>query len=218
MKERGYKMLLSEYSIKEFVDQLAFKSPAPGGGSASALVGAIGTALVSMVSNLSYGKEKFKDKEGLLVEILEEARRTKESLINLIDKDAEAFNQVAGSLKMPHTTEEEEKLRSEAMEQALKEATLVPLSVMEESLKSLKLHERALGNTTSAAISDIGVGIQCLKAALYGGWLNVKINLNWIKDEDFVKDVEKKASSILEKGIRLADGLFKKVEEELEKK
>ncbi|MCF6097390.1 cyclodeaminase/cyclohydrolase family protein [Thermovorax subterraneus] len=211
-------MLLSEYRIKEFVDELASKSPAPGGGSASALVGAIGTALISMVSNLSYGKEKFKDKEGLLVEILEEARRIKESLINLIDKDAEAFNRVARASKMPRTTEEEEKLRSEAMEQALKEAALVPLSVMEESLKSLKLHERALGNTTSAAISDIGVGIQCLKAALYGGWLNVRINLNSVKDEEFVKDVEKKASSILEKGIRLADGLFKKVEEELAKK
>lgn len=211
-------MLLSEYRIKEFVDELASKSPAPGGGSASALVGAIGTALVSMVSNLSCGKEKFKDKEGLLVEILEEARRIKESLINLIDKDAEAFNRVARAAKMPRTTEEEKKLKSEAMEQALKEATLVPLSVMEESFKALKLHEKALGNTTTAAISDIGVGIQCLKTALYGGWLNVKINLKSVKDEEFVKDVEKKASSILEKGIRLADGLFKKVEGELEKK
>lgn len=211
-------MLLSEYRIKEFVNELASKSPAPGGGSASALVGAIGTALVSMVSNLSYGKEKFKDKEGLLVEILEEARRIKESLINLIDKDAEAFNRVARAAKMPRTTEEEKKLKSEAMEQALKEATLVPLSVMEESFKALKLHEKALGNTTTAAISDIGVGIQCLKAALYGGWLNVRINLNWIKDEDFVKDVEKRAKSILEKGVLFANELFKKVEEELAKK
>lgn len=211
-------MLLSEYRIKEFVDELASKSPAPGGGSASALVGAIGTALVSMVSNLSYGKEKFKDKEGLLVEILEEARRIKESLINLIDKDAEAFNRVARASKMLRTTEEEEKLRSEAIEQALKEAALVPLSVMEESFKALKLHEKALGNTTTAAISDIGVGIQCLKAALYGGWLNVRINLNWIKDEDFVKDVEKRAKSILEKGVLFANELFKKVEEELTKK
>ncbi|MCG0276243.1 MAG: cyclodeaminase/cyclohydrolase family protein [Thermosediminibacteraceae bacterium] len=211
-------MLLSEYRINEFIDELASKSPAPGGGSASALAGAIGTALVSMVANLSYGKEKFMDKEALLSEILEEAEKIKSSLILLIDKDTEAFNQVANATKMPRTTEEEKKLRSEAIERALKKATLIPLSIMEESLKALKLHEKALGNTTVNAISDLGVGVLYLRTALYGGWLNVKINLNSIKDEEFVKDVEKKARAILDQGIRLADVLYQRVEEEFVKK
>ncbi|ADL08221.1 cyclodeaminase/cyclohydrolase family protein [Thermosediminibacter oceani] len=208
-------MLLSEYRIKEFVDELASKSPAPGGGSASALAGAMGISLASMVANLTSGKEKFKDREPLLQEILLEAKKIKESLVTLIDRDTDAFNKVAEVLKMPRETEEQKKARSEAMEQALKEAAVIPLTVMEECLKAIRLHEKALGNTTTSALSDLGVGVLCLKAALYGAWLNVKINLNSIKDAKFVEDVEKKARAILKQGTELADGLYQKIEEAL---
>jgi len=206
---------LSSYTIKEFIEELSSKSPAPGGGSASALSGAIGVALVSMVSNLTIGKEKFKDRVPLLEDILKEAQERKMSLVTLIDKDTEVYNMVTDVFKMPKENEEQKKKRDDAMEKALKNATIIPLTIMEEALKSIKLHEKALGNTTKSTISDVGVGVLSLKTALYGGWLNVKINLNSIKDESFIKDIEKKAKAILNEGIEIADRVYNAVESEL---
>lgn len=208
-------MRLSEYRVKDFVEELSSNSPAPGGGSASALLGAIGTALVSMVASLTFGKEKFKDKEPILNEILEETEKVKNTLIFLIDEDTNAYNKVSKVFKMPKTTEEEKRARAEAMEKALKEATLVPLSIMEQVLKGIELHYKALGNTTKSAISDLGVGVLSLKTALYGGWLNVKINLNSIKDKDFITYIEEKAKKILDEGSKIADQVYKEVEKEL---
>lgn len=208
-------MQLSEYKVKDFVEELSSNSPAPGGGSASALLGAIGTALVSMVASLTFGKEKFKDKEPILNEILEETEKVKNTLISLIDEDTNAYNKVSKVFKMPKGTEEEKRARAEAMEKALKEATLVPLSIMEQTLKGIELHYKALGNTTKSAISDLGVGVLSLKTALYGGWLNVKINLNSIKDKDFTTSIEEKAKKILDEGSKIADQVYKKVEKEL---
>ena len=208
-------MNLSSYTIKEFIEELSSKSPAPGGGSASALSGAIGVALVSMVSNLTIGKEKFKDRVPLLEDILKEAQERKMSLVTLIDKDTEVYNMVTDVFKMPKENEEQKKKRDDAMEKALKNATIIPLTIMEEALKSIKLHEKALGNTTKSTISDVGVGVLSLKTALYGGWLNVKINLNSIKDESFIKDIEKKAKAILNEGIEIADRVYNAVESEL---
>jgi formiminotetrahydrofolate cyclodeaminase len=206
---------LSEYKVKDFVEELSSNSPAPGGGSASALLGAIGTALVSMVASLTFGKEKFKDKEPILSEILGEAKKVKNTLIFLIDEDTNAYNKVSKVFKMPKGTEEEKRARAEAMEKALKEATLVPLSIMEQALKGIELHYKALGNTTKSAISDLGVGVLSLKTALYGGWLNVKINLNSIQDKDFAISIEEKAKKILDEGSKIADQVYKEVEKEL---
>ncbi|MEW9082824.1 cyclodeaminase/cyclohydrolase family protein [Caldanaerobacter subterraneus] len=208
-------MQLSEYKVKDFVEELSSNSPAPGGGSASALLGAIGTALVSMVANLTSGKEKFKEKEPILREILEEAEKIKNTLISLIDEDTNAYNEVSKVFKMPKNTEEEKRIRAEALEEALKKATLVPFSIMEQALKGIKLHYKALGNTTKSAISDLGVGVLSLETALYGGWLNVKINLNSIKDKDFTTSIEEKAKKILDEGSKIADEVYKEVEKEL---
>lgn len=208
-------MLLSEYNIKDFISILASKEPAPGGGAASALVGAVGNALSSMVANLTLGKQKFQGKESLMQEILREGGELQKTLISLIDKDTEAFNQVAGVFKMPKDTEEQKAVRSKAMQKALKEATLVPFSIMEKSVSALRLHEKALGNSNPAAVSDLGVGALCLKTALQGGWLNVKINLNSIKDTDFVREYESKGQKLLDEGMKLADRIFQQVLENL---
>lgn len=204
-------MQLSEYTIKDFLSLLASREPAPGGGAASALVGAVGAALCSMVASLTSGKEKFKKKEPLLREILQASRKLQESLTSLIDKDTEAFNKVSKVFKMPKETDEQKEERRRAVEKALKNATLVPFSVMEGAVAALRLHEKTVGNTTTAAISDIGVGVLCLKAALQGAWLNIKINLNGIKDTAFVEEFEKKGSELLEEGSVLADRIFELV-------
>jgi len=201
-------MHLSEMTIKDFVTLVASGEPAPGGGAASALVGAIGNALSSMVANLTLGKKKFHDQEPLMHQVLKEGRELQNSLISLIDKDAEAFNHVAEVFKMPKETDDQKSLRNEAMQKALKQAAIVPYSIMEECVKALHLHEKVLGNSNPAAVSDLGVGALCLKTALQGGWLNVKINLNSIKDDHFVAEFEKKAGELLDEGLKISDKIY----------
>jgi formiminotetrahydrofolate cyclodeaminase len=204
------------YAIKEFIDLLASKEPAPGGGSAAALVGSIGVALSSMVANLTIGKEKFKDKEELMKEIVQKNEKLQKELLELIEKDAEAFNKVADALKLPKNNPEEKEKRKEILENALKEASLVPLEVMKKSLEALKILENTLGNSTPNAVSDIGVSALCLKSAIQSAWLNVKINLVSIRDKDFVYEIQRQAESLLEDGIQLANRIYEEVESVLQ--
>ncbi len=204
------------YAIKEFIDLLASKEPAPGGGSAAALVGSIGVALSSMVANLTIGKEKFKDKEELMKEIVQKNEKLQKELLELIEKDAEAFNKVADALKLPKNNPEEKEKRKEILENALKEASLVPLEVMKKSLEALKILENTLGNSTPNAVSDIGVSALCLKSAIQSAWLNVKINLVSIRDKDFVYEIQRQAESLLKDGIQLANRIYEEVESVLQ--
>lgn len=204
------------YAIKEFIELLASKEPAPGGGSAAALVGSIGVALSSMVANLTIGKEKFKDKEELMKEIVQKNEKLQKELLELIEKDAEAFNKVADALKLPKNNPEEKEKRKEILENALKEASLVPLEVMKKSLEALKILENTLGNSTPNAVSDIGVSALCLKSAIQSAWLNVKINLVSIRDKDFVYEIQRQAESLLEDGIQLANRIYEEVESVLQ--
>lgn len=198
-------------SIKKFLNILASEEPAPGGGAASALVGAVGTALLSMVANLTVGKQKFKASEHLMKELLEEASKLQEELTRLISEDAEAFNKVAEVFKMPKNTEEEKANRKQKMQEALKFATQVPFNIMEKTVEALRLHEKSLGHTNPSAISDTGVGVLCLKAALKGAWLNVKINLNSITDKEFVQNQDKESQKLLNEGISIADKVYEAV-------
>jgi len=204
------------YAIKEFIDLLASKEPAPGGGAAAALVGSIGVALSSMVANLTIGKEKFKDKEELMEEIVEKNEKLQKELLDLIEKDAEAFNKVAEALKLPKNNPEEKEKRKEILENTLKEASLVPLEVMKKSLEALKILENTLGNSNPNAVSDIGVSALCLKSAIQSAWLNVKINLVSIRDKNFVNEIQRQAESLLEEGIQLADRIYEEVESVLQ--
>lgn len=214
--ESSKRVKLLDYALEEFIELLASQEPAPGGGAASALVGAIGVALSSMVANLTIGKEKFKDKEDLMKEVMEENSKIQKELLQLIEKDAEAFNNVAKALKMPKNTEEEKKERKEKLEKALKEATEVPLEVMKLSIKALKILEKTLGNSNPNVVSDIGVGAICLKSALQGAWLNVKINLVSIRDKNFISNIQNEAISLLQEGLLLADKIYEEVESVLQ--
>lgn len=198
-------------SISKFVTALASKEPAPGGGAASALVGAVGTALMSMVANLTMGKEKFKQQEPLMKELLEKAENLQENLVSLMDRDTEAFNKVAAVFKMPKNTDDEKNHRKIAMQKALKYASEVPFSIMEKALEALYLQEKSLGHTNPSTTSDIGVGALCLKTALMGAWLNVKINLGSISDQSFVNEYELKAKKLLDEGMMIADKVYEVV-------
>ncbi|MFO7151699.1 MAG: cyclodeaminase/cyclohydrolase family protein [Bacillota bacterium] len=210
--------MLVEKSLEQFVEVLASNAPVPGGGGAAALVGAIGMALGSMVGNLTVGKEKYKDVEAEVIEILEEAKKLQAQLLDLVDEDAKVFGKVAEVYKMPKNTEEDKKKRNEAMQEALKEACGVPLKIMELSSAAIKLHQRLAEIGSRLAISDVGVGVLCLKAALLSGRMNVVINLNSITDEEFVKRTSDYMEKICAEALSIADDTYDKVERILIKK
>ncbi|MCG0276646.1 MAG: cyclodeaminase/cyclohydrolase family protein [Thermosediminibacteraceae bacterium] len=209
--------MLVKKSVDEFVEVLASNAPVPGGGGAAALVGAIGMALGSMVGNLTVGKEKYKDVEAEVIEILDEAKRLQAQLLDLVDEDAKVFGKVAEVYKMPKGTEEEKRKRNEAMQRALKEACGVPLKIMELSFDAIKLHRRLAEIGSRLAISDVGVGVLCLKAALLSGRMNVLINLKSITDEEFVQNTTDYMEKICAEALSIADETYDKVERTLKK-
>lgn len=207
--------MLIEKSCKDFVEVLASKEPVPGGGGAAALVGAIGMALGNMVGNLTVGKKKYKDVEQEVYEIMEKATELQQALLSMVDGDAEVFGEVAKVYSMPKDTPEKKAAREEAMEKALKHACSVPMDIIRTAVEAIKLQAR-LGEIGSIlALSDVGVGVLCLKAALISGKLNVIINLNGIKDESFVSKISEEMDALVEEGIRIADETYVKVEQRL---
>ncbi len=199
--------MLSKVSLEEFIEITASSAPAPGGGSISALSSALGTALGEMVISLTKGDRLKEEKEKL-----EKLRR---EFIELIEKDTEAFNKVSKALKMPRETEEQKRERNKKKEEALKEATLVPIKVIKKSGETLKLLEDILSKVNPNVLSDIGVGAKMLISGIDGAYLNVIINLSWIKDERFIQDINKEAEELRLKYVASGESLYKKVLEKL---
>lgn len=208
-------MVLPEQNIRKYSETLASASPAPGGGAATALTASQGAGLVAMVCQLTLGKEAYQEQQGLAEELLEKALSLQEKALLLMDEDAESFGEVGKVYQMPKETPEEKQLRGQAMEKALKGCTLPPLALMDLCVRGLELTERALGKTTAHAVSDLGVAALFFKSALEGAWLNVKINVAYIKDEEFAKKHEKQGQALRNTGIALGDTLYKSVLETL---
>jgi methenyltetrahydrofolate cyclohydrolase len=208
-------MKLTEMKTQDFIAKLASEAPAPGGGSASALFGALGTALVSMVANLTVGKEKYAAHEELMQEVLEETNELIESFNILIERDTEVYNAVGEVMLMPKSTDEEKAVRKDAMQKALKEATIVPFAMMELSEKALKVLEKSVGHSNPNAVSDLGVGALGLKTTMQGAWLNVLINLKSIKDDVFVAAYRENGEKLLAECLPLADHLYQEVVKQL---
>ncbi|WP_042276952.1 cyclodeaminase/cyclohydrolase family protein [[Clostridium] dakarense] len=205
-------MKIAEKTCVEFVDVLASKSAVPGGGGAAALVGAIGMALGSMVCNLTIGKKKYAEYEESVKEILNKAGKIEKDLLEMIDKDAECFLPLSKAYGLPKSTEEEIKIKEETMEKALKVACEVPISIVRVCFKAIKLHEDLVDKGSKLAISDVGVGVQCLRAAILSGQLNVVININSIKDEEYVNKVKNEVDELVKEGVRICDEVYAKVE------
>lgn len=210
-------MRISEKTCEDFVDVLASKSAVPGGGGAAALTGAIGIALGSMVCNLTIGKKKYAEHEESVKSILEKARSLEKDLIGMIDEDAECFLPLSKAYGLPSSTDEEKKIKSETMENALKKACEVPIKIVKVCYESIKLHEDLVDKGSRLAISDIGVGVQCLRSAILSGQLNVLININSIKDEKYVNEVRNEINSLVEEGVKICDEVYLKVEKALNK-
>lgn len=196
----------------EFVNELASKNAVPGGGGAAALTGAIGTALASMVVNLTLGKKKYAEFEETNKEIMAKALKIQEELMAMVDRDAENFLPLSKAYGLPKETEEQKKIKEETMEKCLIQACSVPVEIVIKSYEAIELHQQLVDKGSKLAISDVGVGVQCLRTALISGWLNVLININMIKDEAYITKINEDVKPLVAKGISIADEVYTKVE------
>lgn len=189
-------MELRKLTVEGFINETASSSPAPGGGSIAALNAASSAALITMVANLTLGKEKYAAVEGDMKEVAAKAGALKDDFLALIDEDSNAFNKIMAAFKLPKDTDEAKKARSAAIQDATKGAALVPFKVGQKANKLFALAEEVITKGNQNAITDGAVAAMNARAAVRGAFLNVKINLGSIKDGLFVEDLQKKMAEI----------------------
>src|SRR5213083_3000171 len=193
--ESGSKSLV-KMNLRDFCNETLSDSPAPGGGSVAALMGALGASLGGMVANLSAGKRGWDDKLEYFSNWAVKAQRLKDELLSLVDEDTAAFNKVMEAFALPKVSAEEKTARSDAIEAATKYAAEVPLKVMETASKSYALLAEMADKGNPASVSDVGVGALATRACVEGAELNVRINLGQLKDEKFKSDLLKKVRKV----------------------
>ena len=202
-------------SEETFLTNLASDSPAPGGGSASAMAGALAGALASMVCNLTIGKKKYQGVTEEIATVLEKAQYIQTRLYDLIAEDSQAFNNVMAAFKLPKTTNDEKAARSAAIQEATKCASQTPLEMMKQALEIIKLAEILAEKGNTNAITDTGCAVHLAKAAIAGAALNVKINLGTITDTGFVTTTGQELTRILGITEELARKVLDVVESKL---
>jgi formiminotetrahydrofolate cyclodeaminase len=202
-------------TIESFLDALASSASTPGGGGAAALSGSMGAALVSMVCNLTIGKEKFAAVEGQMKEMLAQSEALRAKLTAMMAEDVAAFDLVMDAYKLPKNTDEEKVARSAAIQAASKKATLVPLAAAKACAEVIDLcgPTATMGNPN--VISDAGVAVLCAQAGLKSAALNVLINLGAIKDEAFVVQHRAELAHILASHEALANEVYELVKNKL---
>ena len=211
LKVRYGTMGFSTSTCTDFVEVLASKAPVPGGGGASALVAAVGTALGNMVGSLTVGKKKYADVEDEMWELKAKCDQLQKDFLRLIERDAEVFEPLSKAYGMPRETEEEKAEKARVMEIVLKDACSVPMEIMEKCCEAIELIVEFGAKGSKLAISDAGVGAAFCKAALKGASLNVYINTKSMADREYAEELNRKADAMLEKYTKIADETFDSV-------
>ena len=199
----------------EFVEVLSSKAPVPGGGGASALVGAVGAALCNMVGNLTDGKKKYADVEEELRGLMEQVTEIQNRFLQLIDEDAEGFAPLAKAYGLPSGTEEEKAKKAEIMEKCLNDACGVPMEIMENCCRAIDLIEIFAAKGSVLAVSDAGVAAACCRAALKGASLNIYINTKSMKDRKRGDELNQKCDEMIAVYGAKAEKLFDSVLQKL---
>lgn len=202
-------------NLREFANELSMDSPAPGGGSTAALCGALSAALTSMVSNLTVGKKEYDDVQEKAIEMAITAQNLKDEFLRAVDLDTQAFNKVMDAFRMKKKTEDQKKQREAAIQDATKEATLVPMDVLEKSLQALTLAKDIALHGNKNSLSDAGVAGLSAQTAAEGAYYNVLINLPDIHDEEFKEEIKIKATNLKNEACKLSDEIKKIMEKEL---
>ena len=204
-------------SCTEFLDELSSKAPVPGGGGASALVGAVGMALGSMVGNLTLGKKKYAAVEEDIKRLQKKSEEISIRLKELVAEDARVFEPLSDAYRMPSNTEEEKQAKEAAMQNSLIAAAQVPLEIAEYALAALYLLEEYAEKGSTLAVSDAGVGALFCKAAIQGAGLNVLINTGMMKDPEIKTRIENKLNEIETAGIAKAEIIYAGVRRQIKK-
>lgn len=219
MLEAGKEKLrkLTDMTLTAFADETSSESPAPGGGSISAYMGALGAALGTMVANLSAHKAGWDDRWEEFSDAAGKGRHIQDRLIALVDEDTEAFNRIMDVFSMPKGTPEEKAARSAALQEATLYATEVPLRTMKTSFEAFDLLEEMARKGNPASVSDVGVGALAARSAVFGAWLNVKINAAGLKDREKADAILAEAEKIAEEAARHESDILKVVNETIAK-
>jgi len=207
--------LLIHMSLRAFANETAKDSPAPGGGSISAYVGALGASLGTMVANLSAGKRGWDEHLEKFSAWAEKGQAIKDKLLKLVDEDTAAFNQIMAAFRLPKETGEEKAARKAAIQAATKYATEVPLRTMQAAFEVFELAEAMVVEGNPNSVSDAGVGALCARAAVMGAWMNVKINAGSLADKELAADFLKQAAEIAQQADDMEQKIVKMVDEKM---
>ncbi len=214
LEEPGKKLV--DMNLTAFANETASESPAPGGGSIAAYVGALGVSLGTMVANLSSHKRGWDDRWEAFSDTAVKGQALKDELLHLVDEDTKAFNRILEAFGLPKKTEEEKKFRQQEIEEASKHAMEIPFSVMEKSYASMAVMRAMAENGNPNSVSDAGVGALCALAAVEGAFLNVKINAGGIHDQQFKEDLLKRGNEILEQARNCRHEILETVEQKIQ--
>jgi formiminotetrahydrofolate cyclodeaminase len=205
--------MLVDLTLKGFLDKTAGSDPVPGGGSISALNGAIAAALAEMVANLTIGKKKYEDKQALMEKIAAEAAGLQKSFIGDIDEDSEAYNKVFDAFKMPKETDAEKAVRSLRIQEATKIAAEIPLRVARRAYSMMDMLAQIATEGNQNAVTDACVAMMCARSAVLGAALNVRINLSSLKDAEYVARVAAEVEQLEKDAVAKEQALLIKVKE-----
>lgn len=203
--------MLSNMTVKEFLNETASNSPVPGGGSIAALSAGASAALASMVANLSIGKKGYEEVEEEMKEIAKEGELLRNKLVEDIDRDADSFFKVMNAFKLPKETDEEKKERTRVIQESFKEAASVPLEVAKTAYKIMDLSEKVVEKGNKNAVTDGAVSAMMARTAVLSALYNVKINLGSIKDEAFVAQLKKEVEELESKVCKREKEILDKV-------
>jgi formiminotetrahydrofolate cyclodeaminase len=206
---------LTNRTLEEFSEILGSDSPAPGGGSVSALSGALAADLISMVCSLSRGKEEYAGYDSLLAETYDKVNTLSKGLLKRVELDSEAFDSVMTAFRMPKSTDEEKAARKEAIRRGFKEAVQSPLGIARDCIEVLRAAEPLFGKFNTNAISDFGVAGQLAHTGLEGAVMNVRINLPSIKDEQYIAEMKTTVAELLEEGASIRARIYAYVGENI---
>jgi glutamate formiminotransferase/formiminotetrahydrofolate cyclodeaminase len=190
-------------SLLDFVDETASESPAPGGGSISAYVGALGVSLGTMVANLSSHKKGWDAQWKYFSDWALQGQELKKEMLKLVDEDTQAFNKIMLAFALPKGSDEEKKNRTNSIQEATKYAILTPFKVMQTAFKSMALMKEMVEKGNPNSVTDAAVGALCARTAVIGAFMNVRINASSLNDKDFIQKIVAEGQVIQEKAIAL---------------
>lgn len=188
--------MLAELTIKEFLEKIASDSPSPGGGSVAALSAALAASLTEMVAKLTIGKKGYETVEDEMKAVAQDAMKLKHKLVQAIDKDSDAYKDVITAIKLPWSTEAEKRHREKAIQNGLKQATLIPMAIAEDAARVMELAGKAVANGNKNTIIDGAVGVMMAKTAILSALYNAKFNLSSIKDNTFIEKISRQIESL----------------------